>query len=260
MRALRKFEASVSADVGTPGGSGSTRFSTCPSSATSTTSARSGSSRTNSMCLRREFNFGVSTTAGGARQPRQMRQRLADRLLDRGRTPGRGELHFDGAPLLFGEIADFHQRIDEEAKPELGRQTAGRGVRCVDQAELLEILHDVAHRRRRQRYRNDARDVARADRLAGREIVFDDLPENLARALVDLRKPAGCGDAEIARAWVVIGHDSPCAHDLIRKSVPTFRDHACRNVPSLRAIQALNRPRRWTRPLRPLKRRRPSPN
>ena len=30
--------------------------------------------------------------------------------------------------------------------------------------------------------------IARADRLAGGEIAFDDLPENLARALVELRE------------------------------------------------------------------------
>ena len=38
------------------------RFSTEPSSPTSTTSARAGSSRTNSMCLSRALDFGVSTT------------------------------------------------------------------------------------------------------------------------------------------------------------------------------------------------------
>ena len=38
------------------------RFSTWPSSETSTTSARSGSSRTNSTCFSRVFDFTASTT------------------------------------------------------------------------------------------------------------------------------------------------------------------------------------------------------
>jgi hypothetical protein len=61
--------ASTSAEEGTPGGSTSTRFSTWPSSPTSTTSARSGSSRTNSICFRRELDFGVSTTAAARVRP-----------------------------------------------------------------------------------------------------------------------------------------------------------------------------------------------
>ena len=67
--ALRKFEASVSAEVGKPTGTLSTRFSTWPSSATSTTSARSGSSRTNSTCLRRTLDFAVSTTPAARVRP-----------------------------------------------------------------------------------------------------------------------------------------------------------------------------------------------
>ena len=64
----------------------------------------------------------------------------------------------------------------------------GRGVRRIDEAELLEVRHHVAHRRGRQRRRDQARDVARADGLAGGEIALDDLTENLARALVELRE------------------------------------------------------------------------
>ena len=62
MRALRKLPASTKADIGTPAGTLSTRFSTWPSSATKTASARSGSSRTNSICLSRTFACAVSTT------------------------------------------------------------------------------------------------------------------------------------------------------------------------------------------------------
>src|SRR5262249_25405665 len=81
-----------------------------------------------------------------------------------------------------------HQRIDEESQAEFGGQAAGGGVRCVDQTELLEVGHDVANRSRRQRRGDQARQVARADRLPGGQIALDDLPENLARALVELRQ------------------------------------------------------------------------
>src|SRR5207248_2054686 len=69
MRALRKLVASESAELGSPGGKLTTRFSTCPSSATSTTSARSGSSRTNSMCLSRVFDLTASTTPAARVSP-----------------------------------------------------------------------------------------------------------------------------------------------------------------------------------------------
>ena len=93
---------------------------------------------------------------------------------------------------LFGEVADLHQRIDEEAQAELGRQPAGRGMRRIDQAELLEVRHHVADRGGRQRHREDARQIARADRLAGRQVALDDLAENLARALVERRQAHLC--------------------------------------------------------------------
>jgi hypothetical protein len=61
-------------------------------------------------------------------------------------------------------------------------------VRRIDQAELLEVGHDVAHRGRRQRRGDQSRQVARTERLAGGEIALDDLTENLARTLVELRQ------------------------------------------------------------------------
>ena len=57
---------------------------------------------------------------------------------------------------------------------------------AYDQPQLLQVRHDVADRGRRQRHRQRARQVARADRLAGGEIGLDDLPEDGARALVEL--------------------------------------------------------------------------
>ena len=73
--ALRKFAASRMEDGVWPGGGVKTRFSTCPSAKTSTTSARSGARLTNSMCRIGASRFGASTRLA----PRVMhRQRGAD--------------------------------------------------------------------------------------------------------------------------------------------------------------------------------------
>src|SRR5882757_9985021 len=53
------------------------------------------------------------------------------------------------------------------------------------ETKLLEVRHNVAHRSRRQRDRQNARQIARTNRLAGGEIALDDRFENLARALVE---------------------------------------------------------------------------
>jgi len=99
---------------GHAGGSASTRFSTWPSSPTSTTSALSGSSRTNSMCFSRELICGQDTAAAGSARTAASapRPRLPRRL---GATDG-SELGLDRLPLGLGEIADLHQGIDEKAQ------------------------------------------------------------------------------------------------------------------------------------------------
>jgi len=43
------------------------------------------------------------------------------------------------APVGFAEVADLHQRVDEEAQAELGRQSPGRRVRRINKAELLQV-------------------------------------------------------------------------------------------------------------------------
>ena len=141
----------------------------------------------------------MSTTPAARVRPDSSAGGLGQHVLDG--LAGGGDLALDGDAVGLAEIADLHQRIDEEPQAELGRQPAGRGVRRIDQAELLQVLHDVAHRSRRQRHRDDPRQVARADRLAGREIALDDLAKDLARALVEL------GEADFARAdRNVLGH------------------------------------------------------
>ena len=124
--------------------------------------------------------------AGRVGQSGQQARGLGQHVLDR--LAGAGDLGLDLAPLALVEVADLHQRIDEEAQAQLRRQPPGRGVRRIDQAELLEVRHDVAHRSGRQRRGDQPRQIARAERLAGGQIALDDLAENLARALVELRQ------------------------------------------------------------------------
>jgi len=64
-------------------------------------------------------------------------------------------------------------------------------MRGIDEAERLEVRHDVAHRGRRQRHGQRTAQIARADRLAGGEIGLDDALEDLARALVELAQANG---------------------------------------------------------------------
>ena len=151
------------------------------------------------MCLRRTLALAVSTTPAARARPDNRPEASVSTFSTV--LPARGDLAFDGGAILVAEIADLHQRIDEKPQAELGRQPSRRGVGRIDQAQLLEVLHDVAHRGRRQRHRNDSRQVARADRLAGREIALDDLAKNLARTIVEL------GEADFARAdRNIVGH------------------------------------------------------
>ena len=92
--------------------------------------------------------------------------------------------------LLLRERAHLEQRVDEEAQPLIGRHAPGRGVRLLEQARLFEIAHHVAHRGRRQVDAVAPRDRARADRLAGGEVLVNDGAEDLARAVVQIRHHA----------------------------------------------------------------------
>ena len=59
-----------------------------------------------------------------------------------------GDLGLDLDPLVRAQFAHVQQRIDEEAQALVGGQATSGGVRRVDQPQVLEILHDVAHRGR----------------------------------------------------------------------------------------------------------------
>ena len=150
------------------------RFSTLLSSPTRTTSALPGSSGTNSMCFRRAHLLVGEHHAGAVRQ-------AGDHLAGLAAAPARStsaRLIAQSAPRSGGaprgEVADLEQAVDEQAQADLGRQAPGRCVRGKDQAEMLQVRHDVADRGRRQRHRQQARQIARADRLAGREVGLDD--------------------------------------------------------------------------------------
>ena len=135
--------------------------------------------------LQRDLVGGGEHEAGAARHARQQRAGLGQHLLQRGAGARRPDLRLDDTALLLGEVAEFHEGVDEEAQALLGRQAAGRDVRRIDEAKLLEVAHHVAHGGGRERRRQHARQAARADRLAVAQIGFDDAPENIARAHVE---------------------------------------------------------------------------
>ncbi len=66
----------------------------------------------------------------------------------------------------------------------MGGSAARRNMRGIEQAEIGQVGHDIADRRRRERD-YALRQGARADRFAGRQVAFDDLLEDVARALVE---------------------------------------------------------------------------
>ena len=75
--------------------------------------------------------------AGAARQARQQRGRLLQRLGDA--AADRGAARLDALALLRRQVADLEQAVDEQPHAGVGRQAAGRGVRGVEQAEILQV-------------------------------------------------------------------------------------------------------------------------
>ena len=128
--------------------------------------------------------------AGAARQPGQHAHRVAEHRFERLLLRRGLDLRLDLLAFARTDVAKLKHGVDEKTQAKLGRQPPGAGVRRVNQAKLFEILHHIAHGGGRQRHRQQARDMARADRLAAGEIGIDDLTEDLARALVEVRQ--GC--------------------------------------------------------------------
>ena len=183
-----------------------TRFSTEPSSPTSTASALLGLEPHEFDLLQPDVVLGRQHDAGAAGQIGEQARRLRQRALEAAFVRGGADLIVDPRALLAREAAEFEQRVDIEAQAELGRQPPRAGVRGVDQPEFLEILHDVADRGRRQRNRQQAREHARADRLAAGEIGIDDAAEDFARARVERGERARFGGSVERR-----GHDCTLA-------------------------------------------------
>ncbi len=92
--------------------------------------------------LQRLLGLGRHDHAGAARQAGQQRRRLFERFIHAAADGGAARL--DALALLFRDVADFEQAVDEQPQPGVGRQAAGRGVRRVEQAEILQVGHDVA--------------------------------------------------------------------------------------------------------------------
>ena len=155
------------------------------------------------MCFSRELDLAVSTTAAARVRPDSRVRASPSAASTDCALPTEASWFWIDCALRLGEVADLHQGIDEEPQAEFGRQPAGRGMRRVDQAELLEIRHHVAHRGRRQRHRDQARNVAGTDGFAGGEITLDDLTKNVPRTLVELGKP-GMRSDQADR--IVVGH------------------------------------------------------
>ena len=63
-------------------------------------------------------------------------------------------------------------------KPLLGRQPSGAGMRRKQESRVRQVRHDVADRRRGQRDRQTARECAAADRLAGLDVLLDNLAQH----------------------------------------------------------------------------------
>src|SRR6267378_3301266 len=94
-------------------------------------------------------------------------------------------------------------------------------MRRVEQAEILQVGHDVADGGGRQRLGELAGERPRANRLAGLDIAFDDVAQDLAGTLIQLGDRSGL---PLARG--TIREDRPRGTD-------TMNGHA-KNVGSVR--------------------------
>ena len=122
----------------------------------------------------------LDVAKGGALAPRrghhagemgQLRQQLRGRA-DQALRIVRMQIAFDLAQFDLLQRLDREQGVDENAVAARRGYAPGRGVRAGDEAQFLQIRHDVADGRRRQVQAGIARQRARADRLAFGDIAF----------------------------------------------------------------------------------------
>ena len=91
------------------------RFSTSPSSLTSTASALPGPRLTNSTCFSVLLCLSTSTTPAQPESPDSMAPASDEEFLDRAMATIAGDAGLDLAPLLLAHLADLQQAVDEEA-------------------------------------------------------------------------------------------------------------------------------------------------
>src|SRR3984893_18905926 len=132
--------------------------------------------------LQRTILVGDDDDPGAMRQARKRGPRLLERLRQALSSCQTKALY--AAAFIFGKTPDLEQPMNEEAKPQLGRQSAGRGVRRIEQPGFLQVGHDVTDRRSRQILREAPRQRTRANRFAGSDVTIDDHTEDLATAFV----------------------------------------------------------------------------
>ena len=120
----------------------------------------------------RRFALGRKHQTGRAGQAGEHFRRLAKHFVERAAVAD--ALAFDALALVGGEVAHLEQAVDEQPQPEVGRQPARRRVRRIEQAEVLKVRHDVAHRRRRQVHRQQLRQRARPHGVSVFEETLDD--------------------------------------------------------------------------------------
>jgi hypothetical protein len=135
--------------------------------------------------LERHLVLGGEHKASSARHAGEHLAGLGQHVLHGGAAARRADLRLDAPALLLRQVAKLHEGVDEEAQAFLRRQAAGGDMRRIDEAELFEVAHDIADGGRRQRGRQHARQIARADRLAVEQVGIDDAPEDFARAHVE---------------------------------------------------------------------------
>src|SRR5204863_9856243 len=81
-----------------------------------------------------------------------------------------------------------HQALDEVAVSEVGRDSAGRGVRVREEPRILERGQLVADRRRRDLKAVPPNELGGRHGLGRRDVLADDRAEQLLCPLVELRK------------------------------------------------------------------------
>ena len=125
--------------------------------------------------------FGGQNQTGPLRQARQSR---TDAVQKCGHV-GFVSIHrrIDLLAVLLGHGADLKDAIDEHPQTHLRRHPSGRYVRAAQQAQKLQILHDVAHGGGADLFGHGPGQHARPDGIARGQIPLDHAAKHLARSV-----------------------------------------------------------------------------